>query len=236
MTLPTINVPTYELKIPSTKEKIKFRPFLVKEEKILLLALESGEDATISIALKQIVNNCTFEKLVLDDLALFDLEYLFLRVRAKSVGEVAHIRVMCPDDGETYVEVDVPLEEIEVNFPDEHTNDIKITDTVGVTMGYPQFEDYYKEFDENETSIDYSMNLIRKSIKNIYEGEDIHEKVDFNDKELTGFLESLNTDQFTKLQNFFSTMPRLKYDVEVTNPKTEVKSTVTLEGLNSFFV
>ena len=236
MTLPTINVPTYELKIPSTKEKIKFRPFLVKEEKILLLALESGEDATISIALKQIVNNCTFEKLVLDDLALFDLEYLFLRIRAKSVGEVAHIRVMCPDDGETYVEVDVPLEEIEVNFPDEHTNDIKITDTVGVTMGYPQFEDYYKEFDENETSIDYSMNLIRKSIKNIYEGEDIHEKVDFNDKELTGFLESLNTDQFTKLQNFFSTMPRLKYDVEVTNPKTEVKSTVTLEGLNSFFV
>ena len=236
MTLPTINVPTYELKIPSTKEKIKFRPFLVKEEKILLLALESGEDATISIALKQIVNNCTFEKLVLDDLALFDLEYLFLRVRAKSVGEVAHIRVMCPDDGETYVEVDVPLEEIEVNFPDEHTNDIKITDTVGVTMGYPQFEDYYKEFDENEASIDYSMNLIRKSIKNIYEGEDIHEKVDFNDKELTGFLESLNTDQFTKLQNFFSTMPRLKYDVEVTNPKTEVKSTVTLEGLNSFFV
>ena len=236
MTLPTINVPTYELKIPSTKEKIKFRPFLVKEEKILLLALESGEDATISIALKQIVNNCTFEKLVLDDLALFDLEYLFLRVRAKSVGEVAHIRVMCPDDGETYVEVDVPLEEIEVNFPDELTSDIKITDTVGVTMGYPQFEDYYKEFDENETSIDYSMNLIRKSIKNIYEGEDIHEKVDFNDKELTGFLESLNTDQFTKLQNFFSTMPRLKYDVEVTNPKTEVKSTVTLEGLNSFFV
>ena len=236
MTLPTINVPTYELKIPSTKEKIKFRPFLVKEEKILLLALESGEDATISIALKQIVNNCTFEKLVLDDLALFDLEYLFLRVRAKSVGEVAHIRVMCPDDGETYVEVDVPLEEIEVDFPDEHTSDIKLTDTVGVTMGYPQFEDYYKEFDENETSIDYSMNLIRKSIKNIYEGEDIHEKVDFNDKELTGFLESLNTDQFTKLQNFFSTMPRLKYDVEVTNPKTEVKSTVTLEGLNSFFV
>ena len=236
MTLPTINVPTYELKIPSTKEKIKFRPFLVKEEKILLLALESGEDATISIALKQIVNNCTFEKLVLDDLALFDLEYLFLRVRAKSVGEVAHIRVMCPDDGETYVEVDVPLEEIEVDFPDEHTNDIKITDTVGVTMGYPQFEDYYKEFDENETSIDYSMNLIRKSIKNIYEGEEIHEKIDFNDKELTGFLESLNTDQFTKLQNFFSTMPRLKYDVEVTNPKTEVKSTVTLEGLNSFFV
>ena len=236
MTLPTINVPTYELKIPSTKEKIKFRPFLVKEEKILLLALESGEDATISIALKQIVNNCTFEKLVLDDLALFDLEYLFLRVRAKSVGEVAHIRVMCPDDGETYVEVDVPLEEIEVDFPDEHTSDIKLTDTVGVTMGYPQFEDYYKEFDENETSIDYSMNLIRKSIKNIYEGEDIHEKEDFNDKELIGFLESLNTDQFTKLQNFFSTMPRLKYDVEVTNPKTEVKSTVTLEGLNSFFV
>ena len=236
MTLPTINVPTYELKIPSTKEKIKFRPFLVKEEKILLLALESGEDATISIALKQIVNNCTFEKLVLDDLALFDLEYLFLRVRAKSVGEVAHIRVMCPDDGETYVEVDVPLEEIEVDFPDEHTSDIKLTDTVGVTMGYPQFEDYYKEFDENETSIDYSMKLIRKSIKNIYEGEDKHEKVDFNDKELTGFLESLNTDQFTKLQNFFSTMPRLKYDVEVTNPKTEVKSTVTLEGLNSFFV
>ena len=134
MTLPTINVPTYELKIPSTKEKIKFRPFLVKEEKILLLALESGEDATISIALKQIVNNCTFEKLVLDDLALFDLEYLFLRIRAKSVGEVAHIRVMCPDDEETYVEVDVPLEEVEVDFPDEHTSDIKLTDTVGVTM------------------------------------------------------------------------------------------------------
>ena len=236
MTLPTINVPMYELKIPSTKEKIKFRPFLVKEEKILLLALESGDDKTISSALKQIVNNCTNEKLELDDLALFDLEYLFLRIRAKSVGETAHIRVLCPDDGETYVEVDVPLEEIEVDFPKEHTNDIKLTDKIGVTMAYPQFEDYYKEFDENQTTIDYSMNLISKSIKNIYEDETVHEKVDFNDEELTNFLESLNTDQFTSLQNFFSTMPKLKYDAKVTNPNTKVKSTVTLEGLNSFFV
>ena len=209
---------------------------MVKEEKILLLALEDGSTGALNQSLKQIVNNCTFEKLEVNKVPTFDLEYIFLRIRAKSVGETSTINLLAEDDGETYVAVDVPLEEIEVDFPDEHTSDIKITDTVGVTMVYPQFEDYYKEFDENETSIDYSMNLIRKSIKNIYEGEDIHEKVDFNDKELTGFLESLNTDQFTKLQNFFSTMPRLKYDVEVTNPKTEVKSTVTLEGLNSFFV
>ena len=234
MTLPVIQTPTFELTVPSTKEVITYRPFLVKEEKILLLAMESEDEKQLQKALKQIVNNCTFKKINVDKVALFDLEYVFLRIRAKSVSEVAHIQVICPDDEETAVEVDIPLEEIEVEFAEDHTNNIKLNETVGVLLSYPQFEDVYKE-KEGETPVEQTFRLIKQSISQVYDGETVYERVDFTDKELDKFLDSLTSSQFQSVGSFFDSMPKLKYDVQVTNPKTGVESTVTLEGLGSFF-
>jgi len=236
MALPVINVPTYKATIPSMKEEITFRPFLVKEEKILLLALEDGGDESIAGAIKQIIHNCTFEQVDVNQLATFDLEYVFLRIRAKSVGEVAKVQVLCEDDGETYVEAEVPLEKVEVTFPKGHTNNIKLTDTVGVVMSYPDMTEMYKGIGEDQNTIDFSLQLIKAAIAHVYEGETVHEKIDFTDEELTDFLESLTSEQFSSIQNFFETMPRLSHTVTVTNPNTKKKNKVTLEGLNSFFV
>ena len=236
MALPVINVPTYSVKIPSTKEDVTFRPFLVKEEKILLLALEDGGDEAIARAIKQIINNCTFEEVDVESLATFDLEFVFLRIRAKSVGEIAKVQVLCEDDGETYVEAEVDLEKVEVDFPEGHTNNIELTDSINVHFNYPDMADMYTGIQEGQTAIDFSLDLISKSIFQIIEGETVHERADFSDKELVVFLESLTSDQFSKLQNFFETMPRLSHIVEVTNPNTKKKNKVTLEGLNSFFV
>ena len=236
MALPVINVPTYSVKIPSTKEDVTFRPFLVKEEKILLLALEEGSEDAIARGIKQIINNCTFEKVEVESLATFDLEYAFLRIRAKSVGEVATVQVLCEDDGETYVDVEVPLEKVEVHFPEGHTNNIKLTEDIGVTLDYLDMVEMYKARGEDESAIDFSLGIIKKSIKQIYEGETVHERADFNDQELGDFLESLTSEQFTKLQDFFETMPRLSHTMTVTNPNTKKKNKITLEGLNSFFV
>jgi len=236
MALPVINVPTYTATIPSQKKEVTFRPFLVKEEKILLVALEDGGDQAISNAIKQIIRNCTFEKVDVDDLATFDLEYIFLRIRAKSVGETAKVQVLCEDDGETYVETEVDLEKIEVDFPKGHTSNIKLTDDVGVQLDYPDMEDMYKGIEEGQTTIDFSLDLMKKSIKHVYDGETVHEKADFSDTDLHNFLESLTSDQFGKLQEFYETMPRLSHTVTVTNPNTKKKNKVTLEGLNSFFV
>ena len=236
MALPVINVPTYEVQIPSTKDKHTFRPFLVKEEKILLLALEDGGDEAIARAIKQIIHNCTFVMIEVDGLATFDLEYVFLRIRAKSVGEEAKVQVLCEDDGETYVEVDINLEEVEVDFPKGHTNEIKLSNDVGAVLSYPDMVEMYKSIQEGQTGIDYSISLITKAILQIVEGETVHERADFTDKELVVFLESLTSEQFGKLQQFFETIPRLSHSVEVTNPNTQKKNKVTLEGLNSFFV
>ena len=236
MALPVINVPTYEVQIPSTKEKHTFRPFLVKEEKILLLALEDGGDESIARGIKQIIHNCTFEKVDVKSLATFDLEYVFLRIRAKSVGEVAKVQVLCEDDGETYVEVDVNLEEVEVNFPKGHTNDIKLTDDVRVVFKYPDMVDMYKAITEEQTTIDYSIDLISAAVVQVLHGEPVHERADFTHEEMIAFLESLTTAQFAELQKFFETMPRLSHDLVVTNPNTKKKNKTTLEGLNSFFV
>ena len=236
MALPVINVPTYSVKIPSTKEDVTFRPFLVKEEKILLLALEEGGDDSIARAIKQIINNCTFEKVNVESLATFDLEFMFLRIRAKSVGEIAKIQVLCEDDGETYTEVEVPLEKVKVDFPKGHTSTIKLNEDVGVVFKYPDMADMYKGIGEDQSTIDFSLEIIKKAINQINEGETVHERADFSDKELGDFLESLTSEQFTKLQEFFETMPRLSYSTEVINPNTKKKNKVTLEGLNSFFV
>ena len=236
MALPVINVPTYELTVPSSKDKLTFRPFLVKEEKILLLALEDGSVGALNQSLKQILNNCTFEKVEVSRMATFDLEYIFLRIRAKSVGETSTINVLAEDDGETYVAVDVPLEEIEVDFPEDHTNNIMLTDSIGVTFKYPTYETLEKmdKLDE-ESGIERVFALMAECVDKVYEGETIHERVDFSNKELDDFLNSLSPAQFADVQKFFDTMPKLTYEVKFKNPKTKKNNKVTLEGLQSFF-
>ena len=233
MTLPVINTPTYELVVPSTKETLVYRPFLVKEEKILLMAMEEEKDTQLNRALKQVVNNCTFEKLDVGKLPLFDLEYIFLRIRAKSVGEVAKIQVLCEDDGETYVPIEVDLESIEVEFQEDHTTKIDLTDEIGIEMGYPTFE--FLNFKADETEVNQLFDIIGSSIERVYEGETVYEKADFSKKDLKVFLESLTSEQFLKVQKFFETMPRLRHKIEVVNPKTKKKNEITLEGLQAFF-
>ena len=233
MTLPTINVPTYELEVPSTKEKITYRPFLVKEEKILLTAMETGGEQDMVLALKQIVNNCLIKEMDIDHLATFDLEYIFLNLRSKSVGEVATINVTCPDDGETQVPVEIPLDEVEVIFPEGHTNKIELTDTIGMTMKYPDFS---LATMPRETDTQFLFDMIKSCVAQITEGETVHERVDFNEKELDTFLDSLTTKQLEGVQNFFETMPKLVHEITVTNPKTKKENKITLEGLDAFFV
>ena len=233
MTLPVINTPTYELTVPSTKDKLVYRPFLVKEEKILLMAMEEDSETQLNRALKQVVNNCTFQKVKVDKLPLFDLEYIFLRIRAKSVGEVAKLKLLCEDDGETYADIEIDLESVEVEFKEDHTTKIEITDEIGIVMSYPTFE--YLDFNVESSDINKLFDIIANSIHQIYEGETVHERTDFNKKELKTFLESLTSEQFQKVQNFFETMPRLRHTLEVEHPKTKVTNTVVLEGLNAFF-
>ena len=233
MTLPVINTPTYELVVPSTKETLVYRPFLVKEEKILLMAMEEEKDTQLNRALKQVVNNCTFEKLDVGKLPLFDLEYIFLRIRAKSVGEVAKIQVLCEDDGETYVPIEVDLESIEVEFQEDHTTKIELTDEIGIEMGYPTFE--FLNFKADQTEVNQLFDIIGASIERVYEGETVYEKADFSKKDLKVFLESLTSEQFLRVQKFFETMPRLRHKLEVTNPKTKKVNEITLEGLQAFF-
>ena len=232
MTLPIINTPTYELTVPSTKEKITYRPFLVKEEKILLTAMETGGEQDMVLALKQIVNNCLIKEMDIDHLATFDLEYIFLNLRSKSVGEVATINITCPDDGETQVPVEIPLDEVEVTFPEGHTNKIELTDTIGLTMRYP---DFTLASVTRESNTEYLFDMIKGCIAQITEGETVHERVDFNEKELDTFLDSLSTKQLEGVQNFFETMPKLRHEITVTNPKTKKENKVTLEGLDAFF-
>jgi len=233
MSLPVINTPTYNLVVPSSKEEITYRPFLVKEEKILLLALEEEEEKHMVNAVRTIVNNCTFEKLNVSKLPMFDLEYVFLNIRAKSVGEVASLKLLCQDDGETYADVDIPLDKIEVEFQDDHTNMIDLTDDIKIEMSYPTFE-MVEKFQANTTADVFK--LICKCVKKIYNGEEVLERTDWTNKELNDFLDSLNSKQFQDIQAFFDTMPKLRYTAEYENPKTKKKNKRTLEGLNSFFV
>ena len=232
MSLPVINTPTYELEVPSTKEKLTYRPFLVKEEKLLLIAMEDGEELNIIRAVRQIVTNCTFEKVDASGIPMFDLEYIFLRIRAKSVGEVSTVNLLCPDDEKTYVPVDIPLEEVNVKFTDDHTNKISLTDEIMVEMKYPTFEMVQKLGDAKAGQV---FTLVSQCVDRIYDGEQIHEKGDFTQKDLETFLDSLNTMQFESIQQFFSTMPKLSHEVKFTNPKTKKKHKVTLEGMQSFF-
>ena len=236
MALPKLTTPTYELEIPSTDEKIKYRPFLVREEKILLIALESGESEDIITAIKDIVTECTYGKIDLGKMPMFDVEYIFLQIRAKSVGEVSTLRLLCPDDKETYVNVDIDLSEIMVQVDKGHNPKIELTDEMGMIMTYPSI-DSLSATGVTDITADNMLDVIGACILQIYDkkGEEVFETKDQTKKEISEFVESLNTKQFKEVQKFFDTMPKLKHTIEVENPKTKVKSKIVLQGLNDFF-
>ena len=237
MALPVLTVPTYELEVPSTDEKVKYRPFLVKEEKLLLIAIESEDNGEIVQAVKTIVDECTFNKLNLGKLPIFDVEYIFLQIRAKSVGETTNLRLLCPDDRETYAKVEVDLTEVLVQVDEGHTNKIELTDEMGIIMQYPNI-DSMVDVGIADITASNMLDIISTCIEHIYDkgGEEVHMAVDSTKKELVEFIEQLNTKQFAEVQKFFDTMPKLKHTVKVKNPKTEKESEVTLTGLNDFFV
>ena len=236
MALPKLTTPTYELEIPSTDEKIKFRPFLVKEEKILMMAMESKSSADITQAVKDIVTACTFDKVKIDDMPMFDVEYIFLQIRSESVGEVSKLKLLCPDDGKTYADVELNLNEVKVQVGDDHTNKIKLSDDMGMIMKYPTI-DSFKDSGIRDINPGNMLEVISTCILQIFEkkGEKVYETKDQTKKEVEEFIESLNTKQFKDVQQFFESMPKLKHEITITNPKTKVESKITLTGLNDFF-
>ena len=236
MALPKLNTPTYELEVPSTDEKIKYRPFLVKEEKILLMAMESKDNAQIINAVKDIVKSCTFDKVDVSTMPMFDMEYIFLNIRAKSVGEISKLKILCPDDKKTYASVELDLTKVEVQVGDDHTNKIELTDNMGMIMTYPTIDSFLESGIE-KIDANNMLDVIGSCVLQIYEnnGEKVYQAKDQTKKELTEFIESMNSSQFRKVQSFFDTMPKLTHTIKVKNPKTKKTSDVKLTGLNDFF-
>ena len=238
MPLPKIATPSYELELPSTEETIQYRPFLVKEEKLLVIALESEDTKQITTAIKTVIKNCILTKNIkVEVLPTFDIEYLFLNIRGKSVGEELEVNIICPDDGETQVPVKINLDDIKVQKNEEHTNKIKVDKSIMMEMKYPSLEQFIKNnFDfTNKNAMDQSFDLIASCIDKIYTEDEVWSTADVTKKELTDFLESMNSSQFKDIEQFFETMPKLSKKIIVKNPKTEVESEVILEGLASFF-
>ena len=237
MPLPKIATPTYELELPSTGATVKYRPFLVKEEKVLVIALESEDNKQITNAIKAVLKSCILSKGVkVENLPTFDIEYLFLNIRGKSVGEDLEVNIICPDDKETQVPVTINLDEIEVQRNDNHTNKIKVDDSIMMEMKYPSLEQFIKNnFDFNENVMDQSFDLIATCIDKVYTEDEVWTAADCTKKEMRDFLEQMNSYQFKEIETFFETMPKLSHTISVTNPKTKVKSDGGLEGLSSFF-
>ena len=237
MPLPKIATPTYELVIPSTKKKIKYRPFLVKEEKVLIIAMESEDPSQIAVAVKDVIKACILSRGVkVEELSTFDIEYLFLNIRGKSVGEEVEVLVTCPDDGETKDPVIIALDDIEVQFDKSHSRDIRLDDTLLMRMKYPSMEEFVKNnFSVSDVNLDETFNVIMSSIEQIYNEEESWTTKDCTKKELREFVEGLSSKQFKDIENFFTTMPKLSHNITVTNPNTGVDNEVVLEGLASFF-
>jgi len=238
MPLPKIATPTYELELPSTGATVKYRPFLVKEEKVLVIALESEDNKQITNAIKAVLKSCILSKgIKVEDLPTFDIEYLFLNIRGKSVGEDLEVNIICPDDEKTQVPVTIALDEIEVQKDDNHTNKIKLDDSIMMEMKYPSLDQFIKNnFDLNDKNMmDQSFDLIATCIDKIYTEDEVWAAADCTKKEMKDFLEQMNSNQFKEIEKFFETMPKLSHSISVTNPKTKVKSDVVLEGLASFF-
>ena len=238
MPLPKIATPTYELELPSTGKTIQYRPFLVKEEKLLVLAMESEDTKQITTAIKAVLKSCILTKgIKVEHLPTFDIEFLFLNIRGKSVGEDLEVNIVCPDDNETQVSVNINLDDIKVQRSEDHTNQIKLDKTIMMEMKYPSLNEFIKNnFDLNEKSqMDQSFDLVGSCIDKIYTEEEVWATEDCTKKEVNEFLESMNSSQFKEIETFFTTMPKLFHTINVTNPKTKVKSDVVLEGLASFF-
>ena len=238
MPLPKVSTPTYELEIPSIKKTVKYRPFLVKEEKILIIAMESEDPKQITEAVKDVISNCIITKgIKVDSLATFDIEYLFLNIRGKSVGETAEVLITCPDDGETQVPVTINLDDIKVEVNDEHSRDIQLDDNLSVRMKYPSIQEFIKNnfIRNDQISVDDTFGVITSCIEQIYNEEESWSASDCTKKELTDFLESLSSKQFKKIEKFFETMPKLSHTIKVTNPNTGGENKIVLEGLTSFF-
>ena len=236
MALPKIATPQYTLKLPSTGKQVKYRPFLVKEEKLLLMAMESEDEKETINIIKKIISDCTDIKQPIDELPTFDIEYLFLKIRAKSVGETSKVLITCPDDNETNVAVDIDLSDIEITSDPKHDKKIGLTDKVGIVMKYPSLDTFVKvNITGADNEIDQVFDLAADCIDHIYDENQVYPGSDTPRKEKLEFLEQMSSDQFAKLQTFFETMPKLSKKVPVRNPKTGVESEVTLEGLASFF-
>ena len=240
MPLPKIATPSYELELPSTGKTITYRPFLVKEEKLLVIALESEDTKQITNAIKAVIKSCVLTKgIKVETLPTFDIEYLFLNIRGKSVGEDIDVNLICPDDNETEVSVSVNLDDIKVQKPEGHSNQIKLDNNLMMELKYPSLNEFIKNnFDPNDTSknpMDQSFDLIGSCINKIYSQDEVWAAADCSKKEITDFLDSMNSSQFKEVEKFFETMPKLSHTLKVLNPKTNVESDVVLEGLASFF-
>lgn len=239
MPLPKITTPIYELELPSIKKKIRYRPFLVKEEKILIIAMESEDQRQITNAIKTVIGNCILSRgIKVDQLSTFDIEYLFLNIRGKSVGESVEVMLTCPDDDETQVKVSINLDEIKVTEDPKHSREIKLDDNLVMTMRYPSLDEFVKtNFSiEDGVGISESFELIASCIDQIFNEEETWNAKDCSKKELNEFVEQLSSKQFKEIETFFETMPKLSHKVKVKNPNTNVESEVLMEGLSSFFV
>ena len=237
MALPIIENPRYELTLPSSDVQVQFRPFVVKEEKILLMAMETKDNNEIVTATKDILKACTYEKLDIESLPMFDIEYLLLQIRSKSVGEVAKFKVICPDDKQTAADVELDLSAVQVQVDDDHSNKVVIDEErkLGLVLNYPSLGITKAGFDVNKENVETMFNVVASCIDHIYEGDKTYPAKDSTKKEIVEFLEGLSQQAFLKIKKFFDTMPQLRHEVEVTNPKTGIKSTVTFKGLQDFF-
>ena len=237
MPLPKISTPTYELELPSTGKKVKYRPFLVKEEKILIIAMESEDEKQITNAIKEVISSCIITRgIKVEQLSTFDIEYLFLNIRGKSVGEEVEVMVTCPDDGETQVPTVINLDDIQIQKGKNHSRDIKLDDNLILRMKYPSLEEFIKNnFGGEEVTVDNTFDLIASCVEQVYSEEESWSAADCTKKELTQFLEQLSSKQFKEIEAFFETMPKLSHTVTVKNPKTGVESDIVLEGLTAFF-
>jgi hypothetical protein len=236
MALPQVVLPTYELEIPSNGKKIKYRPFVVKEEKLLLLALESEDEKQIEDAVKQLLKGCIQSRVKIDDLAVFDLEYIFLQIRAVSVGEIVELMLLCEDDGETQIKYNLNLTEVKVEKPEGHDNKIMLSDDMGIIMKYPSFNEFVRSsIIGSAPSADGVIEIVAGCIDQIFDGEEVYDSSTTSKKEFVTFMENMTNSQFEKIQKFFETAPKLKHTIVFKNPNTGVENTVAISGLNNFF-
>ena len=233
MALPKLNTPTYELELPSTGEILKYRPFLVKEQKLLLIAQESGEEKQIANAMGELVNSCTFGKVNAKSAPMFDIEYLFLKIRGKSVGEKVKLNLICQDDGKTTVPYELNLEDVECQVQDDHSNEIQINEDIKIVFRYPLLNDL-QNVKASAGDSEKTFHFMECCIDSIHSGDDVFQRIDIKDKEISDFIEQFTNEQFEKITQFFNTMPKLRHVVKVTNPKTKKKNEILLEGLESF--